>query len=344
VKGFRLTEFGQQVLGDNASPLAPTQETASTDAWVVQPNFDVMVYIEKASPGQLVFIEWLAERQQQSPRHVARYVLTRDSVYRALEGGCGVDAALSGLGEGSKNDVPANVVAEIRGWAGLREQMVVRRGARLVAFQTEAEREAYLDPGLKGQPVGDRILLLDGGLSRKVQKQIAARLDYTQRLPPCLLVDEAGVVRLATQHPDLLIHSQLDQWAEPAKNGCRQLTAKSVRAAVQQGRSVDELVALLDSRTKRRIPDLLRVALHAWAGQSFPAELERVVVMRCPRPDLFQAIAGSISAGSCLRGRLGPDTFLVDATKLKQLKDTMRWAGIQVAQEVTPPNGQGPKR
>ena len=351
VAGFRLTDLGRQVFHDDPPTLPAAEEAAgSADAWVVQPNFDVLVYVEKASPGQLAFIERIAERQRQSQRHVAHYVLTRDSLYRALEGGCTLDDVLDGLRKGSDKELPPNVAAELRGSAGLREQIVVRRKARLLEFPNEARRRSAIEGGEKGQVVGDRFLLLDGAKGgataspRKIEKQIDAKLDYTQPLPACLTVQESGSVHLSTRRPDLLICGQLDVWAERDGQNAWRLTEKSVRAATEKGRSVDELLGLLDSRTAKTVPHFLRIALQAWSGKSFEAQLGKVAVLRCPQPDVFHAVAAATRAKRSVLGRLGPDTFLVDGRKLKDLKEALRWAGIEIAEEVTPREMHGAPR
>jgi hypothetical protein len=60
---------------------------------VVQPNFDVIAYLDHMANGQLSFLERNAERVNAS-EHVAQYRITRDSVYRGLESGTSVQEML----------------------------------------------------------------------------------------------------------------------------------------------------------------------------------------------------------------------------------------------------------
>ena len=342
LRGFRLTELGREVLHD--VPPATSEgkrETGSADAWVVQPDFALMVYIDKATPTQLAFAERIAERQGQTQRHVAHYVLTRDSIYRAMESGWGPEELLDALRKGAEQKLPANVEAEIRGWSERRERIVIRRRGRLLEFHDESERRAAIAAGAKGVEVGDRFLLVESVKGkaaaplRKIDKRAVATLDYTQSLPPCVSLLEKGELRLCKPHPDLLIRGQLDAWGEREGEDAWKLSEKSVQAAVQQGRSSDELLELLDSRAVKPVPPFLQLALRAWAGGAFHAQLGRVAVLRCPQPGVFHAVADAKRFKGCLLGRLGPDTFLVNSQKFSKLKKALSWAGIEIEGDVT---------
>ena len=156
---------------------------------------------------------------------------------------------------------------------------------------------------------------------RKIEMRAVAKLDYTEPLPPCVEARETGKLRLTTSHPDLLIHGQLDGWGERVGDDAWELSEKSVRAAVQRGRSADELVGLLDSRAVKSVPPFLQLALEAWAGASFNAQLERVAVLRCPQPDVFHAIAGAKQHKGCLLGRLGPGHVPRGHTEAQQTEE-----------------------
>jgi len=307
IRGFRLTELGRQVLHGAKPEQAPgKRETGSPEAWVVQPDFALMVYIDRASPTQLAFAERIAERQGQAQRHVAHYILTRDSIYRALESGCTANGLLDELRKGAKRELPANIDAEIRGWSERREQIVLRRRATLLEFGRESERRAAIAGGIKGVEVSDRFLLVESAKGkgaaplREIEMRAVAKLDYAEPLPPCVEAHETGKLRLTTLHPDLLIHGQLDGWGDRIGDDAWELSEKSVGAAVQRGRSADELVDLLDSRAAKSVPPFLQIALGAWAGVSLNVQLARVVVLRCPQPDVFHAIAGAKRHKGCL--------------------------------------------
>jgi hypothetical protein len=102
-------------------------------------------------------------------------------------------------------------------------------------------------------------------------------------------------------------------------------------AAVKAKVPIDELFELLRARLIQPLPPLLGVALHAWAGEHPKAELARITVLRCTRPVVFAAIAGSPACTPYLRGTLAPDLLLVDERYVKLLKQQLAWAGLDVA-------------
>jgi hypothetical protein len=318
----RLSELGRAVLhGESVADDAPEH---SAHAWVVQPDFEVVVYLDHASPAQVALVERHAERGQ-SQSHVARYRLTRDSVYRGLETGTSAEQLLQVLREGAGATLPQNVQATLREWAAQRERIVLRRNVSLL--EIPGELRPALESRLVGTPLGDRFVLLsDSNLALP-----HIHLDYARPLPPCLAATEDGRVTLAKPTPDLLIQAQLDRWAERVDDTTWRLTAASLAAAAKAGGTIASLLALLRERLTHPIPALLEVALRAWAGKAPAVALATVAVLRCSQPDVFAALAGSALLAPFLRGTLAPDVLLVDAARLDELRERLAWAGLGVS-------------
>ena len=335
---FRLTELGRAVLYPDlaAEPELPQEELPCP--WVVQPNFEVIVYLDRTNPSRLAFLEKHAERAQ-AQQHTAVYRLTRDSVYRALENGSSADTLLTGLRAGSEADLPQNVCIEIREWAALRERIALHRRGRLLEFPGPATRHAAQAQGVQGVPLGERFLLLpdlppgqnagDNGSGLEFK-----RVDYSQPLPRCCSIKESGEIKLKTDHPDLLIEAQLDRWAERQPGSEWRLSQASVAAAVARGARIQELLELLASRLTNALPALLRVALLAWAGNRPAAELATVSLLRCRDPEVFRAIAASKALKPYLLGQIAPDLLLVDRSQLEALKERLAWAGLNVDDDL----------
>lgn len=327
----RLTGLGCAVLHPElaASPDTPAGEAQA--AWIVQPNFDVVAYLDRTTPQQLAFLERHAQRVQ-AQQHTAQYRLTRESVYQGLEGGTSLEELLSGLQAGAGADLPQNVVVEICEWGALREQITLRRRARILEFPDSQVRQTALKKGAEGVPVGERFLLLEA--QDGAQYRTGERVDYAQPLPANLSVNEDGVIELTEPSLDLLVQPQLDRWAEGTPNGKWQLTSESVAEAVQRGRRLSELLNLLQERLTKRLPPLLGVALRAWAGESPEVEMATVTVLRCTQPEVFQAIVSSKKIRPYLRGKIAPDVLLVDAQRVELLKEKLAWAGLKVSDDL----------
>jgi len=71
--------------------------------------------------------------------HTALYRLTRESVYRGLEGGTTISDLLDRLQHGSQIELPQNVIVELREWASLRERFTLRRGAHILEFSSASQ-------------------------------------------------------------------------------------------------------------------------------------------------------------------------------------------------------------
>lgn len=325
---FRLTELGRALLHPELTNTLDTPTQNGAGAWLVQPDFEVLVYLDRATAEQIAFMERHAERVQ-AQQHIVRYRLTREAIYQGLESGSTLDELLERLRGGAATELPQNVLATIREWAGQREKITLRRATNLLEFKESATRQAMFDAGLAGTPVAERFVLL----AALGAKDLAdARVDYTLPPPASLVALEDGRIKQVTATADLLLQPLLDRWAERGAAGEWQLTAASVAAAIKAKASIDELFELLRVRLTKPLPPLLGVALRAWAGDHPKAELARITVLRCTRPAVFAAIAGSPACMPYLRGTLAPDLLLVDERYVKLLKQQLAWAGLDVGE------------
>jgi hypothetical protein len=326
----RLTDMGRALLhpGSAAPEIAPPTEPQA--AWVVQPTFDVLVYLEHATPQQLAFLERHAERVQ-TETHTAYYRLTREAVYRALEQGSTLDELLDRLREGAAMALPQNVETELHSWAALRERITVRREVRLIEYDSQAARDAALEKKPNGTAVGDVFVLLDA--DAPLTKAHHYIIDYTMPLPACLYVGENGSIALnlpQSARPDLLLYAQLDRWAERQGDTFWQLTAESVRAALTTRASLSNLLDLLHSRALHTLPPLLPEVLRNWAGTPPPANLARITVLQCGRPELLHAIAKSKLFRGAIHGWMGSSALLVKTDQVEKLRELLDWAGLTV--------------
>jgi hypothetical protein len=349
VAAMRLTELGCDVFHPTLAASAPAKAEAEAvslqsaegqTTWVVQPNFDLIVYLEQATPAQLAFIERHAERQQ-AHQHTAHYLLTRQSVYRGLESGSTLAGLLDGLRAGSATDLPQNVVVELTEWAGLRERMTCYRRASLLEFDNEKARQRAMrdgpfgKKGLKGTLIGERFLLLTDPTQYSHPPQGITRLNYGMALPKCLTASEDGLLQLKSKTRDLLIEAQLTPWVEPTPEGHWRLTANSVRAAIAAKRKPDQLLRLLNERLMAEMPRLLALALRSWAEGGRKVELSQITVLHSYDTLVFEALSGSARFRPFFKGVLYPDIFLVDSTQLEALRQELAWLEMEISPEMT---------
>jgi hypothetical protein len=246
-----------------------------------------------------------------------------------LESGSTFDELLQGLERGAEAELPQNVVAELRGWAALQEQITLYHRASLFEFSDEQTLQTACQVGLMGTVVGGRYLIL----AEKISNSEFPRRDYTMALPACLTINEQGKIRIQAGYHDLWIAAQLDQWAERVSDGW-QLTADSIANAMRSGKRLADLLRLFATRSKKSIPKLLRVALRTWAGENLNAELSRVLLLRCRDDDVFQALAASQQLRPYLKGRLDKNIVLINDEDFEQVSAILRWVGIQIENQI----------
>lgn len=304
---------------------------------MVQPNFDVVLYLEGVAPAALAFIDRIAERRQLGG-DTGLYRLTREATYRALESGLAADTLIRRLGEGSRHPLPDAVAHTLEDWAARRERLSVHRNARILEFASGAVRDLALQAGeVKGTAVGERYVLVQN-VARSFQ--VGTVLCYEPELPRCLSMAEDGEIRIDSTARDLLITGELAAFSDPiAGDEYRwRMSGASVQRAVARGWSVTEVLSRLGSRAKHRLPPLLECAVRAWGSARTapgPIALPTVPILQVGDRQTAEAIAQSALLRPYLAGRLGPHAFLVGSGQASALYAKLAELGFEVGREVS---------
>ena len=104
---FRLTELGRVVFGAPEVEAAP--EPGNARFLTVQPNLEIVAYLESADARQVCTLSRFAAGAPQASGPVQTFALRRESVYGALESGMTLDEVRAFLIEHGKTELPANV-------------------------------------------------------------------------------------------------------------------------------------------------------------------------------------------------------------------------------------------
>ena len=331
---FRLTGLGRAVLQGAPEADAPG-ETSDGPAWVVQPNYDLIVYLERARPADLAFLERHAERRQAEP-HVLHYQLTRESVYRGLESGTTVEEVLDALRWGSGTDLPQNVEREIREWGEQRERVTIHRKATLIAFPDAETRARALAAGLPGRPVGDRYILtaprarIKPALHAVYGPLTLPSLDYADRAAPCLSAAEDGTLKLVRDTGDLLLPGQLANCAEPVDAKRWRITPASLAKVRRAGVPAVTLLDFLRERLVKEIPPLLEMALRNALGSRSAVQAESGLVLRVTDKALYTALTTSPTLQPLLLDVPGPDTLVISREHEEEFRAHLEWLGVRL--------------
>jgi hypothetical protein len=327
---FRLTPWGQAVFG--APEVEPPDEEAEAKFLVVQPNFDVVAYLDRVSAAGAGTLGRLAEAEATASGRVRTFHVSQASVYQATESGMTPTEVTEFLRRHSQNDLPANVVRSLSDWFARRESLIVRAGLTVLAFPSPAARDDYLSRH-KGSACGERFALVAAPDAR-VALANALVSNHRERLRQTLVADEHGRLR-ATGPADLVQEARLRRLAERTSDGWR-LTGASIRRALDQGCRPGLLSAWLEDHLAGPLPPLLERALDAWMGKASPLELGELTLLHVGDLRDFHALAGSERLRPFLQGSVGPGWLVVPRQAVKELSGVLKELGFTVARELTP--------
>lgn len=330
---FRLTDLGRNLFIPQATEPAGTEDPSAT-AWVVQPNHDIVVYLDAVTSAQLAFLEQHAERRQ-ADTHLAHYQLTRDAVYRGLQGGTTLEVLLETLRGGARADLPQNVEREMRAWAEHREQITLTTQARLIAFPSPETRKLALEAGLPGTPVGETYVRvapeaqINAALKAVFGLQRIPTIDYAQPPAACLEADEDGTLTLLDDPGDLLLRQQLARCALPVDATHWRITKETLAAQRRAGVTPAMAVGMLQARVRGVIPPVLEIAITNALGTRDTIQCETVLLLRVTNKKLYTALTTSPMIAPLLRDVPGPDTIAVSQAQLDAFTAQLEWLGVK---------------
>jgi len=348
---FRLTEAGRAALYEvfrqpiekqNATR-ASQREQSGQACWIVQPNFEVVVYLDQATPRQLGFIERIGVRQK-SDAAIVTYRLTRESVYAALEEGVEARQLLETLESGSQHPLPPGVARTLGDWAARRERLALRLDASVLEFPDAAARDAALASGkVKGVSVGQRFILIEQ--SEKTLKgslRLGGTVSYEPNPPRPLDIHDDGTVTINPAQRDLLIAGELAAVAEATENPLRwRITRESVLAARSRGWTAEEIINRLERRSaKSYLPLFLRYAIQGWFGvrdEPGPTALAAAPLLQTANAEVADAIWQCGFLHPHLLARIGGRALLVKPESVKELRKLLDEYGFAPGKEVLLP-------
>lgn len=324
---FRLTLLGRAVFG--APEIAMEEPDYTTKFLMVQPNHEVVVYLEAANPKKIWPLALLTRPISSTGGPVRTLALTRHSIYAALETGMPAEAIHTFLAEHSKNGLPANVAQSLAEWTQKREALVLRTGITLQVGPGERDEKKLLHG--KRQPVGDHFVLLPPASLPSRQQAF----DWTQSIKPkpTWEINEDGLVQVE-KGADTVTLARLSQFADVASGGWR-ITAASVRRALQRGISPEQILQWIGAHQRTETPLLVEMAIRNWATRTviFAGPL---VMMQVPQPQACAAIRTSERFRPLLVDYLPPDWFVVHSDKHGEVVQLLQELGFTMAASFFP--------
>jgi hypothetical protein len=327
-----LTEVGRAVFGapEVAPPAAP--EPGERRFLVVQPNFDLLAYIDQADAPSAAILGRIAESDSSRTGPVQTFRITQDKVYQAQESGLGHDQIVAFLERHARGTPPANVLRSLADWSGKRESLVLRWGATILGFPSEADRDAYL-VRQPGTACGSRFVLATGRPKEPPRRGDVLTLHHLTDDRRTLELDEYGKIQ-ARKPLDIVQRARLGRLADATSSGWR-ITADSIRRAAAGGLKPALIHRWLGDQLAHPMPPLLAHAIDAWLGRAQPVELAEAVLLHVPEDEPFRAIAKSPRLKPFLLGSPGSQWLLVRRDARKHLAAALEELGFTIDRNLT---------
>ncbi len=274
---------GRFRLMPTASALASDMpEDGAETRWgrlVVQPNFE-LVALAPVSEVLLIKLDRFAERT--SLEHVAQYRLTKASVTRAIQRGMHVDQVILELEQAAGGEIPQNVRYSLHEWERQARRVEIWPGVALL----EVDDEQILDDLLASaetrnlfkRRLGPRLIEVAPQQLEAVQQLLwqrqflpahsdaqASELATSQE--PQWRLHADGLLQPLYGVSDLYFIAELTRFTMPdAPSGWRRITASSLRQALDQHMSLDQIIHFLQRYCVDGIPGSLLIRLKLWGG------------------------------------------------------------------------------
>ena len=282
---------------------------------MIQPNFDVVAYLDQADANAAGLLGRIAERGTAHSGPIQTFRLTQTSVYEAKESGLGQARIVEFLQRNSQREPPANVLRSIADWSGKREGLSLRYKVTLLGFPSTTERDDYLKGHPDGTACGDRFVIGAGPCLPAPGLLVSDHLTGGRRT---LELDEEGRIR-AIRPLDIVQEARLHKIARRPLSASMgwQITADSMRQAAAGGLKAGVVHHWLRDHLANPAPPLIAQAIDAWLRvvRGRPMEMADAVLLHIPDGEEFKAIATSPRLRPFLLGRPGPGWLVVNTPK-----------------------------
>ena len=327
---FRLTPLGRSIFG---APEVKVTSQSTGKFLVVQPNFDVVAYLDQTDAQGIGRLGLLLENAKPTLGAVQTFRITHQAFYRALELGLTYEKALELLQQASQHELPPNVLETFKDWSARRESMVLKSNVTLIGFANRLERDSHLTEGV-GRACGDRWVIVEAG--QKLAEHAfdgALTVDHSS-LRLTLEVDEQGLI--SYQKPlDTVQLYRLRLFADK-KDKAWQMTSASIQRAIGRGLQPPIVRRWLTRMLEQHMPSLMWHALEAWMGKPVNVNLGEARVLRVPDGELFEVISQSDLLRPLILGTFGPGWLVVHPEGAEELARMLSKYGFEVKAGITP--------
>lgn len=318
---FRLTPSGRYTLGIGPAPSEEPEVTA--DALVVQPDFEIIAYLDRCNPALQRKLDTFCERRRAGA--VSTYALTQESVYRGTRAGITPEDAIQTLTDASSRDLPENVREQVMTWQRKIEAITLHRHCTVLECQEPAQLEKMLSQYPGARRIGSKFLLLS-----EQPAGLSAPLDYTTANKPILRQEDGLQFSVPWHALDLFSRKRLAEISDLHEDDDANLWLRLSRAKLARPEDWNLVIAQLESLTIDALQARYRAALRAWGGDLQPASTGSATLLRFDDPDVCEAVLEFPEVAESIEGRLGLNVLVVRKGRIAALRKALRAHGIPV--------------
>ena len=325
---FRLTPLGRQVFG--APEIRTTSETTSRKFLVVQPNFDVTVYLREMDGRDLQQILPFLNRTSTTGGEVQGFRLERERVYQALEQGLTVEEIRQRLTTHAREAIPQVVERALSEWSGKRESLTLRRKVGVLL----AKPKDFPKPTKGAAEIGPGTLLVSAtvaALKKRFPK--ADGIDHAKLPNPNGMVTAEGELEFPKADTlDTVAKARLLTLAEAGKTGQWVITAQSIKQAATLGIPAAQTIAwltvmLLEGNS---VPPILATAIRNWT-KSPKVFFGSLCVVQIPDAHDYSAVCHSEIFAPMIVGILPPYWIVFHADHGSAVEEMLEAYGFNLA-------------
>ncbi|MFO7976775.1 MAG: helicase-associated domain-containing protein [Candidatus Hydrogenedentota bacterium] len=323
---FRITEMGQYILGQGEAP--PIAQDEHHDALVVQPDFEIIAFLDRCPPDLRRKLDMFCERVRGGM--ATTYRLTQESIYHGIRAGLDIDRLVQLLGESSSKALPSNVLTQFEVWKTKLCAITIRRFCQVLECPSSAQARQIASEIEDSQRIGDRFVLVQGELPEDV-----ALIDYTHSLPPALEQEQGLRLHARWEDVNLFLKNRLEEIGHVETDRPDDgMTVSLSRDCVKSEEDAALLAAQIEALCKHPLTARYRLALHAWAGAVGEAHSKNITVARFEDPETCEAILQVPSVEDHVEGRLGLYTLVIRQGHMVPFKRVLKEHGIKMAKSA----------
>ncbi len=324
LNGLGQDPQGSAINTDSLSQLmvvdAQTDELTE-QALLIQPNFDILVYLDKLSPLSLSSLN--AAECQRIDAQTATYSLSRSSLYKALEAGYDLDN-LKHLLEKSSYALPDNVKTSLDDWALRRERLSILENTTLLEFANQTERDQALNKHNQARLIAERFLLVPQQSKMAFKKQSIKTIHNYHSSP-------TRVIKFK-EDGHFSLKGATDLAARVVVSKIARVSGSTYRLnieAIQEGALSKSIYDALLARTISGLPHQIEALIKIWQQETDNPALTKV--------SLFQHasaadLAKHPSIAKHLDAQLSTTSFLIKEGQEKDLRQSLKSLNIGVSQ------------